>query len=81
MGYSPNDTVTVVSDSGTGAADTGTGTGVTGTGTGTGGGTGGAQVSIQVEDGFIVNATVVSGGSGFTSLPRLQINSDSGLGA
>ena len=81
MGYSPNDTVTVVSDSGTGAADTGTGTGVTGTGTGTGGGTGGAQVSIQVEDGVIVNATVVSGGSGFTSLPRLQINSDSGLGA
>ncbi len=65
MGYSPDDTCTVVSESGTGGAD---------------GGTGGAEVKLDIQDGFIVNAEVVNSGSGFTSLPELQINSDSGVG-
>ena len=65
MGYSDGDTCTVVSDGGTGGAD---------------GGTGGAEVKLNIQDGFIVNAEVTSSGSGFTSLPELQINSDSGVG-
>ena len=88
MGYSPGDTATVVSTGGsgpagaggTGAGAGGTGAGAGGTGTGTGG-TGGAEVTLQIQDGFIVNATVVSNGSGFTELPEIQINSNSGVGA
>ena len=73
MGYSPGDTATVVSTGGSGPAGAG--------GTGTGTGTGGAEVTLQIQDGFIVNATVVSNGSGFTELPEIQINSNSGVGA
>ena len=41
----------------------------------------GAEVNLQVEDGFIIGAEVVNGGFGFTDLPDLTINSDTGVGA
>jgi len=40
-----------------------------------------AQVELNIQNGFIVGATVVNGGSGFTSLPDIVINSDTGAGA
>lgn len=40
-----------------------------------------AEIEVTVVNGFIVNAKVLSGGSGFTALPELQINSDTGAGA
>ena len=46
----------------------------------TGGGTGGAEVELDIQDGFIVGAKVTKGGSGFTSLPEVRINSDTGVG-
>ena len=45
------------------------------------GGTGQAQIELITEDGFITGANVVNGGFGFTSLPRVRINSDTGAGA
>ena len=45
------------------------------------GGSGEAQVELNIQNGFIVGATVVNGGSGFTSLPDITINSDTGAGA
>ena len=66
-----------------GTTDDGTGTGTGGTGTGTGGtgtGTGGAEVELEIQDGRIIGAKVTNGGFGFTSLPDLTINSDSGVG-
>ena len=44
------------------------------------GGSGGANVELDIVDGFIVNARVTGGGSGFTSLPEIRINSDTGIG-
>ena len=44
------------------------------------GGTGQAQIELIIEDGFITGANVVNGGFGFTSLPRVRINSDTGAG-
>jgi len=41
----------------------------------------GAEIEVDVVNGFIVNATVINGGSGYTSLPDLQINSATGAGA
>jgi len=72
FGYDDNDTVTV--DGG------GTGDG-TGDGTGAGTGAGGAEVELEITDGLITGANVVNGGFGFTDLPDLTINSDTGLGA
>lgn len=43
--------------------------------------TSGSTVEVTVVDGFIVKADVLSGGAGFTSIPELQINSDTGAGA
>ena len=40
-----------------------------------------AEVELNIQNGFIVSATVVNGGSGFTSLPDITINSDTGAGA
>ena len=40
-----------------------------------------AQIELITEDGFITGANVVNGGFGFTSLPRIRINSDTGAGA
>ena len=40
-----------------------------------------AEVELNIQDGFIVGADVVNGGFGFTALPDLTINSDTGAGA
>ena len=64
MGYSDGDGVTVSADDGAGGIS----------------GTGGAEVELDIVDGFIVNARVTKGGSGFSGLPELKINSDTGVG-
>lgn len=43
--------------------------------------TSGTEIEVTVVDGFIVDAKVLNGGYGFTSLPDLQINSETGGGA
>ena len=73
FGYQEGDTVTV-DGGGTGAGTDGAG------GVGDGTGTGGAEVELEIKDGRIIGAKVTNGGSGFTSLPDLTINSDSGVG-
>ena len=40
-----------------------------------------AEVQLKIENGNIVGASVVNGGFGFTDLPELTINSDTGFGA
>ena len=40
-----------------------------------------AEVELQIQDGLVVGANVVNGGFGFTKLPDLTINSDTGAGA
>ena len=40
-----------------------------------------AQVELNIQDGLIVGANVVNGGFGFTGLPEITINSDTGAGA
>ena len=40
--------------------------------------TGDGSVELNIQDGLIVGANVVNGGFGFTSLPDLTINSDTG---
>ena len=40
-----------------------------------------AEVQLKIERGHIVGATVVNGGFGFTNLPELTINSETGFGA
>ena len=45
------------------------------------GGTGQAEVELLVEDGLVAGANVINGGFGFTNLPDLVINSDTGAGA
>jgi len=37
-----------------------------------------AEVELNIQDGLIVGANVVNGGFGFTSLPDITINSDTG---
>ena len=37
-----------------------------------------AQVELSIRDGLIVGASVVNGGFGFTGLPEITINSDTG---
>ena len=41
---------------------------------------GGAQVELEIQNGNIIGAKVTNGGFGFTSLPEISINSDSGVG-
>jgi len=53
---------------------------ITGTGTGTGIGSGGAEVELEIQDGRIIGAKVTNGGFGFTNLPDLTINSETGVG-
>ena len=38
-----------------------------------------AEVELNIQDGLIVGANVVNGGFGFTSLPDVTINSDTGV--
>ena len=73
FGYEDGDTVTV--DGGR----TGTGTD-DGTDDGTEIGTGGAEVELEIQDGRIIGAKVINGGFGFTNLPDLTINSETGVG-
>ena len=40
-----------------------------------------AEVELKIQDGLIVGADVVNGGFGFTKLPEITINSDTGAGA
>ena len=46
-----------------------------------GNGTGQAEVELNIQNGLIVGVNVVNGGFGFTDLPDLLINSDTGAGA
>ena len=68
FGYNENDTVTVENGSITGDDVDSVKPGQ-------------AEVNLNVEDGFIIGAEVVNGGFGFTDLPDLTINSDTGVGA
>ena len=65
FGYSDGDTITV-----SGGAATAT--------TGDDDGVGQAEVELNIQDGLIVGANIVNGGFGFTSIPNLTINSDTG---
>ena len=40
-----------------------------------------AEVELKIQNGLIVGADVVNGGFGFTKLPEITINSDTGAGA
>ena len=40
-----------------------------------------AEVELKIQDGLIVGVNVVNGGFGFTKLPEITINSDTGAGA
>ena len=40
-----------------------------------------AEVELKIQDGLIVGVDVVNGGFGFTKLPEITINSDTGAGA
>ena len=42
---------------------------------------GNAQIDLKIQDGLIVGASVVNGGFGFSSLPDITINTDTGAGA
>ena len=46
-----------------------------------GDGDGQAEVELIIEDGLVAGANVINGGFGFTSIPDLVINSDTGSGA
>ena len=46
-----------------------------------GDGDGQAEVELIIEDGLVAGANVINGGFGFTSIPDLLINSDTGSGA
>ena len=41
----------------------------------------GAEVELDIQNGLIVGANVINGGFGFTKLPDITINSDTGAGA
>ena len=73
FGYSDGDTITV----GGGSVGVGLGVGDE-TGDGAVQSPGQAEVELNIQDGLIVGANVVNGGFGFTSLPDLTINSDTG---
>ena len=45
------------------------------------GGTGQAEAELIIEDGLVAGANIINGGFGFTNLPDLVINSDTGAGA
>jgi len=89
-GYTVGDTITIT---GGGNNSTFTIASVTGANGGVGGALPGgatgdiiqkpaqAEVELNIQNGYIVGATVVNGGSGFTGLPDITINSDTGAGA
>ena len=68
FGYEDGDTVTIGGGS---VGDS--------LGDGTAQNPGQAEVELNIQDGLIVGANVVNGGFGFTSLPDVTINSDTGV--
>ena len=68
FGYSDGDTVTI------GGGSVGVGLGDDAVQS-----PGQAEVELNIQDGLIVGANVVNGGFGFTSLPDVTINSDTGV--
>ena len=68
FGYSDGDTVTI------GGGSVGVGLGDNAVQS-----PGQAEVELNIQDGLIVGANVVNGGFGFTSLPDVTINSDTGV--
>ena len=86
FGYDVNDTASVDGGSVDTAGDTlpGDETGDTLTGDATGDiiqKPGQPQVELNIQNGLVVGANVVNGGFGFTGLPDITINSDTGAGA
>ena len=77
LGYDDNDTATVGGGSVSSAGDTlpGDATGDIIQEPGQ------AQIELIIEDGLITGANVINGGFGFTKLPEININSDTGAGA
>ena len=65
FGYDDNDTASVSGGSVASAGDS----------------VGQAEVELKIQDGLIVGVNVVNGGFGFTKLPEITINSDTGAGA
>ena len=65
FGYDDNDTASVSGGSVSSAGDS----------------VGQAEVELKIQDGLIVGVNVVNGGFGFTKLPEITINSDTGAGA
>ena len=77
FGYDDNDTVSVEGGSVGVAGDTLPGDATSDTIQNIGQ----AEVELQIQDGLVVGANVVNGGFGFTKLPEIAINSDTGAGA
>ena len=77
FGYDDNDTVSVEGGSVDVAGDTLPGDATSDTIQNVGQ----AEVELQIQDGLVVGANVVNGGFGFTKLPEIAINSDTGAGA
>ena len=77
FGYDDNDTASVSGGSVASAGDTLPGDGTSDTIQKIGQ----AEVELKIQDGLIVGVNVVNGGFGFTKLPEITINSDTGAGA
>ena len=77
FGYDDNDTASVSGGSVASAGDTLPGDATSDTIQKVGQ----AEVELKIQDGMIVGADVVNGGFGFTKLPEITINSDTGAGA
>ena len=77
FGYDDNDTASVSGGSVASAGDTLPGDAISDTIQKIGQ----AEVELKIQNGLIVGADVVNGGFGFTKLPEITINSDTGAGA
>ncbi len=77
FGYDDNDTASVSGGSVASAGDTLPGDATSDTIQEVGQ----AEVELKIQDGLIVGVNVVNGGFGFTKLPEITINSDTGAGA
>ena len=77
FGYDDNDTASVSGGSVASAGDTLPGDATSDTIQKVGQ----AEVELKIQDGLIVGVNVVNGGFGFTKLPEITINSDTGAGA
>jgi len=72
FGYDDNDTATVGGGSVSGVGGVGSDTSIR---------PGQAEVELNIQDGRIIGVNVKNGGFGFTGLPDLTINTDTGVGA